>query len=185
VHAEFWRAGKPDHTHPPYTRSTKGISLQEALRRGVPGINRMFTHTRLTSLLRKLYASLAHAQLLIRLGQSGSFKMTYFVREWPEGFQVEWASRGNALFIPLKDRADTDRQDRKAVEVAGPVDTRFDIRAISLPDPDPDSVMKYLRRVVPMVIRLQDENQELREKIKELDQSRWADVTDLIKEVTR
>lgn len=185
VHAEFWRVSSPDFPHPPYTRSTKGLSLIKALARAIPDIDRLFTSARQTSLTRKLYASLAHADLLIRLGQTSGFGATYFVREWPPGFQVEWASRGNAKYIPLKDRPDLNRQDRKAVAVAGPVETHFDIKTISLPDPNPESVMEYLHRVIPLVIHLQDENQELRQKIKELDAAKWTEVTNLIKETAQ
>lgn len=181
VHQAFWGQARPDVTQPPYTHSVHGLNVLQVLRTAVPGIDQAFSKTALNSIIRGLYASLASAQLLIRVGGSGG-STSYFIREWPPGFNLDWASYRYAHYIPIKDRPDLERQDRKAVVVASKVEEYTDIRTIPTPDPDPDSVMAYVKLLLAASVRLQTENKELRQKISELDSSRWQSVTDEIKQ---
>ncbi len=181
VHQEFWRKAKPHVLQPPYTHRVKGLYINRALRKAVPKIEQTFTTNALNQVIRNLYSSLASAQLLIRIGKSGAAN-TYLIREWPPGFNLEWASYLGKHYIPLKDRPDLDRQDRKAVVVASKVEEYTDVRAIPTPDPDPDSVMAYVKLLLAASVRLQHENKELRDKVNALDTSRWQHVTDEIEQ---
>ncbi len=181
VHQELWRRARPHVANPPYTHSTTGLYLVDALKRAVPNLDKLFAETTRNQMVRSLYGALAGAQLMIRVGKSGA-GTTYLIREWPPGFNLEWGAPGRDNYVPLKDRPDLDRQDRKAVVVASKVEEYTDIRSIPTPDPDPDSVMAYVQKLLAASIRLQHENEELREKVKALDTSRWQHVTDEIEQ---
>ncbi len=181
VHQEFWSRAQPDSVYPPYTHRTSG-HVVKVLRSTVPDIDRLFTQNIILNMVRSIYAALAEAQLLLRVGPTGGGS-TFYIRAWPPGFTLEWATQANHRYIPLKDRPDLDRQDRKAVKVAGPVEKHTDFRAIPPPDPNLESVMAYIKKIMPLMNRLQNENDELRQKFRDLEnleQSRWLEVTDEI-----
>ncbi len=184
VHQEFWHRARPITARPPYTHRIVGLYMSEALRIAVPDLDGAFTESVRNQIIRSIYAALASAQLMIRIGNSGA-GATFLIRNWPSGFNLEWAAADRRNYIPLKDRPDLERQDRKAVKEAGPVIVHTDFRAIPAPKPNLDSVMNYIQKIMPVMIQLQTENDELRKKLNELDSSRWQEITDVIDQARR
>ncbi len=177
VHQVLWSRATDDVSHPPYTHVVKGTYIIDALRKAVPKVDRLYPNrNKLDLVVRSIYAALSAAQLVIRVGpRSGGH--TFYMRAWPKGFHLEWASYLKSRYIPLKDRPDLDRQDKKAEQLRGPVITYIDFRTIPTPDPTPESVMAYLNQIMPLMAKLQDENNELR---RQLNGKQWQEVTELI-----
>ena len=78
VHHEFWTRAQPDSVYPPYTHRTTGHVIK-ALYATVPNLDRLFDKITVGNMVRSIYAALADAQLLLRVGPTGGGS-TFYIR---------------------------------------------------------------------------------------------------------
>jgi hypothetical protein len=182
VHQYLWqRKAKPDFTHPPFTHQVKGQMIVRVLRRLVPELDTLFSPNQASRLSRSVYSILSNNVLLLRAGGSGV--SVFYIREWPQGFIPEWYRGNDGIYITHKDEVDIKRQEKRAVVLAGEVETSYDLSLIPLPDPNPDSVMDYIGKVLPMVKKLQKENERLRQELEIAQGKDWSEVTEKMKDL--
>lgn len=184
VHQYLWqRSGKSYTRTPPFTARRDGVRIISVLRALIPNLEELFTYDQLSRLSRTVYSILANNMLVRRVGGSGSKR--FLIREWPEGFVPEWFG-STATFTSQKDEVDLKRQDRKAKKLAGKVESSLDLTMIPPPDPTAESVMAYIKKVMPVAIKLQSENKDLRQELKDLKESKdWAAISDEITDLTK
>jgi hypothetical protein len=179
VHEVIWRDENRvlDMSYPPYTqRST--ISVYQTLQTLVPDLKQLLNQWQLMSLTAGIYSILSQHQLMCRLGRHAGGSTVYYLREWPEDFQLEWRSPNKFTWLVV------DKAEEK-------VSSKLDIGQISLPDQTPESVLAYVKKVIPLVkelqteySRLRDENIELRRLIRDLKSSpQWREIADEIREL--
>jgi len=181
VHSEMWHMGKPKvvSDHPPYTHVIKNIDVPTALRKAVPNIDKDFSS--LTLLIRSIYAILSDNQLLIRVGTGKA--QTFYIREWPKGWSPHYAPQSAARYLPYRERLDIEKQAKKADDLAGEVVKYRSVKLLGLPGDTPESIIAYVRKLIPLAIALEKENVELRDRLLKLEQTKWAEVKDEIEQL--
>ncbi len=183
--AMLHRSHSKDRTdkRPPFTHVVKGIRVSDAAFMVVPKLNEYYSDSEIRDrIIRATYSILSRNLLLKRVGQTGGSK-TFYIREWPEGFVPSYYKLHDSAWFSAKDEADLMRQSEKAVVMAGPVESHYDIATLPLPGPDPEDILEYVRKILPIAKALQVENAELRDKIKSLESHRWTDVAEEIKDL--
>ena len=184
VHRRMWEGRKiADSTRPPIThRTAAATSMKAIIKSVIPNWYDLWgdddgpTFKRMSS---NVYFILAGNQMIRRLGRGGKTSV-FYLREWPAGFAPNYYDRKQGqVWFSVKDEADLARQEAKAEKLAGPVKIVYNVNAIPLPEPNPQSVMDYLNKLRGLIEKLQAENAELRHELDERDG--WSQVVEAIK----
>lgn len=119
---------------------------------------------------------------LVRKAKSGVTKELW-VAPWPIGLQIEVIRYLRDHLTP-KERVIVNR--RIAEEADQPVETHFDLTAIPLPGPDPESILDYVHKLRQCFDKLNTEYELTRHKLAELErQAKWDDVPKKLGEIVR
>lgn len=185
IHNYFWQRAVADPSHPPYTHRVNGVTMKKAVDAVIPNSYQWGDESQTR---RKIYSLLVANDLLVRVGKTGTAN-TFYIREWPSGFTPGWGSVTDTKWISVRDKQDIQRQQLKAKKLAGPVTTTTDPFAIPLPNASAESVMEYLKKLLPAMARLKTENTRLKAEKSNLEeqlqaiqsQGKWEEVVEMLK----
>lgn len=92
--------------------------------------------------------------------RQGRNAQVWLVAEWPPGFEFKFVARRD---LSAREQWDMERQEARAEQLTPPPTTDVDITLLALPDPTPESVMEYVRKVFGSLNRLRKRHHELQE----------------------
>lgn len=150
MHRVLWELGSVRTRLPfPYQRVSEGAYLTDIIRKLNDDGLVSWNHKHLHRLAGQALGILKTNKIVERMGGGTSHR--YYVAPWPGDDNVRLTISRHSV---LTKRDEATMQRRLQEEGHAPVKVTFDLQAIPLPAPNPDSVLKYVGQVVSAYNRL-------------------------------
>lgn len=161
VHSTLFRSAKPVTGAPkPYTHVTNGkVSVSSIFRDLMGNVD----PKDLTGFVGTTNSTLRYHKLALRVPNTNS---TYWLAPWPEGWQLLPVHAGT---LTNKAKAEIDAQVRKfhKLQEAEFVTVKYDISQIPLPEPNPEAILDYLKKLIASYNKMRSTFEDQQKKYQE------------------
>lgn len=179
VHSTMMRQAQPGSLPHPYTHTWFG-HIAPVIRQLS---DELLTEDQIGKLSTQVLGILEGNQLAKRMGKGAT--AAFMVAPWPPGFEPriysyhELRSKQSHKDVVVMEKRIKEENDK-------PVETHFDLSAIPLPGPDPESILNYVAKLKQCFDRLNAKYELAQEELAQLkERAEWGDIPKRIGEILR